>query len=380
MAETYRAPFSVDFDVTLACNQSCRHCNVSGGRPLGREMKLDEVRRVIDEMHDIGVYDLAITGGEPLCRPDWRDIAGHAAQKPGWHMEINTNGTLWRDEDIDFWAARCPRAPVIVSLDGCDPRTYGALRGRGRLPADRAFYTVVRNISRMLEAGIAVSVNYTITTLTLGGLLPTYDYVRRLGVGPYLGIKFFPYGRGRRSLAALELSNGAWTTLLLDLTQKKRAGELPGFALSVTCPWELYLPLLPRGYTVEDVSRVWDYETPMASPRYAAARQLACTAGVTSCALSPDGSLYPCGTVSARIPGLYCGNVLHDGFARVWKESPLLRRLRALTVAGVGEPCVTCQFVRLCGGGCQARAFVASGRLGAPDPLCPLVNPDEKEG
>jgi len=53
---------------------------------------------ILDEVADAGCLWLLITGGEPLLRPDFRDIYMYAKRK-GFLITLFTNGTLL-DADI----------------------------------------------------------------------------------------------------------------------------------------------------------------------------------------------------------------------------------------------------------------------------------------
>ena len=65
------------------------------------------------------------------------------------------------------------------------------------------------------------------------------------------------------------------------------------------------------------------------------------------------------------------GNVRDDGgFARVWRESPLLQSLR--DPALLGGRCGACEFRELCGG-CRCRAYAHTGDVLAEDPGCTYV-------
>ncbi len=369
----YVAPFAIDFDITLKCNQRCLHCNVRGGEHFEYEMNISEIRTLIQEFYDIGVYDLAITGGEPLMRDDWQDVIEYACTRGPWKIVINTNGVMWKESDMQFVAEHCPDLNIVVSLDGHTPETYGILRkGSDGNPSSRTFHRVVENLKKMHDYNLKTNVNFTITRLNQKHLMDTVEFARTLHTRGFLAIKFFPYGRGRQNLENLELPYHDWKNLLLDLTQKKESdSSLNHLTVSVTCPWEYYLPLMPT-YTLEDIERIWDYVTPLSSESYRSMRDVGCNAGITTCALSPNGDVFPCGTVSARVPGLYCGNARESGFAQIWRNSEMFERLRALTVSELRGACSTCDFKALCGGGCRSRAFVQREDLRDPDPLCPL--------
>ncbi|KYK33354.1 MAG: hypothetical protein AYK18_15095 [Theionarchaea archaeon DG-70] len=368
----YRAPLYIDFDVTLACNMKCRHCNVAAHKPLDDELSLTEIKALIDEMFNIGVYDLSITGGKPLMRKDWKEILLHTHQYSSWRLTLNTNGILWNEADVAFVSENVPHFLIAVSFDGHTPETYGILRRTpAGKPAVKEFEKAIKTLKLLMEYGAQVALNYTITKKNMEYFIDAVRFAHDLGVG-MLGIKFFPYGRGQAHVNELELDYGPWADFLKTLTVLKEEDSVFGaVSISTPCPWEMYLPLMKNGYSEEDVAQIWDYESPLMNENYRQLRDLGCNAGITSCAISPDGAVYPCGTVSAKIPAVYCGNIRENGLLHVWETSLFLKKIRELKLSQIEGHCQDCEFKTLCGGGCRARAIVQGGTLTAPDMLCP---------
>lgn len=88
-------PLSCLFEVTHRCNLRCIHCYiVKDKRP---ELKKYEVFNVINQLKKAGCLFLTFSGGEPLIRSDFFDIANYA-KKNNFALRIFTNGTLITSE------------------------------------------------------------------------------------------------------------------------------------------------------------------------------------------------------------------------------------------------------------------------------------------
>jgi radical SAM protein with 4Fe4S-binding SPASM domain len=83
-----------------------------------------------------------------------------------------------------------------------------------------------------------------------------------------------------------------------------------------------------------------------------------------TCAVAPDGSVYPCGFLCA--PAFLAGNVTAEPFAAIFRFSPVLERFRELEV----DTCRTCDRFSVCHGGCPAVACFLTESLDRPDPEC----------
>lgn len=83
-------PVAAHFNLTTRCNLTCRHCYSvrSDDRVL-----TEDAFRIVDDLHENGVFFLVITGGEFFLRKDAIPILDHL-RKRKFLVRIDTNGTL----------------------------------------------------------------------------------------------------------------------------------------------------------------------------------------------------------------------------------------------------------------------------------------------
>ena len=74
------APFLVVWDFTHKCNLNCKHCYSNSGLASEKELKTKEALDVVNQLADFGVTALAFSGGEPLSRSDFFEVAEHAVK------------------------------------------------------------------------------------------------------------------------------------------------------------------------------------------------------------------------------------------------------------------------------------------------------------
>jgi MoaA/NifB/PqqE/SkfB family radical SAM enzyme len=87
------APRFLHIEITSRCNLSCGNCYV---KPTSEEMSGEEIKRVLDEVAAMRVFQVALGGGEPFLREDIFDIARHAVSL-GLVVTATTNGTVIKD-------------------------------------------------------------------------------------------------------------------------------------------------------------------------------------------------------------------------------------------------------------------------------------------
>ncbi|MFI1712009.1 radical SAM protein [Streptomyces litmocidini] len=132
---------SARFYITFRCNSLCGYCNVwQDDKFKGyEELTLEQGRRILDELHALGVRYVDFTGGEPVLHPHIDGIVQYA-KSLGMTVEITSNGIRFA-KHID---AIVPHVDTMnVSLDTLRPERYRAIRGVPTL--DRAL-DVIRGI------------------------------------------------------------------------------------------------------------------------------------------------------------------------------------------------------------------------------------------
>lgn len=77
-------------NVTNACNQKCPMCNLW---EEGSRMPLEQVKKSIDRIADLGSFMLTITGGEPFSHPNISEIIDYAHKKQ-FFLNVNTNASV----------------------------------------------------------------------------------------------------------------------------------------------------------------------------------------------------------------------------------------------------------------------------------------------
>ncbi|MEW6532979.1 MAG: radical SAM protein [Thermodesulfobacteriota bacterium] len=91
-----RLPLEGSLDLTYRCNNDCRHCwlRIPANAPeKSQELSFDEIRGIVDQARKLGTREWAISGGEPMLRPDFADILDYVIRKSTTYS-LNTNGTL----------------------------------------------------------------------------------------------------------------------------------------------------------------------------------------------------------------------------------------------------------------------------------------------
>lgn len=121
-------PITASMAITSRCNSNCMYCSFRSGLSKNKiDIELSTIKRIIDELAEIGVRVLTFTGGEPLLRKDLPEACRYAKSK-NMTIHITTNGLLLTKE-IASQLNDCGVSNLIMSLDSLDDSVYSVHRG-----------------------------------------------------------------------------------------------------------------------------------------------------------------------------------------------------------------------------------------------------------
>ena len=308
--------------VTHHCNLRCAGCySVVEGRNGRPDLSLDELRGIVKRLAAAGVQRLVISGGEPFLRDDLAEVARAAKEAGIGFVDLLTNGTAVTDEALAALAPWVDR--VAVSFDGVAQDAEARVRGAGR------FDTLVDAVRRIQAAGIPAHIIPTLHSKNAGDVRAYCDLADELGV----------------TLNFSLLSAPANDPVLADLLPDEEAQR------------QLARTLLDLGR--ERPVAVAD--TPVNT---GVTTTVGCGAGCDLVSVSAEGDVYPCHML--HDPAFRIGSLVEDDGCLARRQPPAGR------VDELNE-CATCEIRYLCGGGCRARAFFATGNARARDPYCTLM-------
>lgn len=358
------APFLVVWDFTHKCNLNCKHCYSNSGATQEEELNTKEALDVVDQLSDAGVTALAFSGGEPLTRKDFFEVANHAIEK-GLYVSLATNGTLLTKE----MAQKIKQAKinyVEISIDGATAKTHDAFRG-----VTGAFDKAVAGLKNCVEADLCACIATTATKNNLQEIPAIIDLAEEIGAERFTYFNFIPTGRGKehfdQDLSAEEreklmhyllnrMSKGCKTTILTTAPQLAR--------VALQC---------------QDPSGTGEVTMSMAHMQTAKVSKKAvpladfiggCGAGRLYCSLSPQGDVHPCVFFPVNV-----GNLKTERFSDIWLHSKMFNTLRDRS--NLTGACGKCTYKYICGG-CRARASAYHDDFLASDPGCVLAK--EAEG
>ena len=280
--------FSVLVELTYRCNLDCFFCyNDLGLR--GEPLRTEQYLAFFEELRDLQVLNLTLSGGEPLAHPDFLQL-GARARELGFVIRIKSNGHALRGEMARRIRDEVDPFLIEVSLHGATAATHDR---QTRVPG--SFDRLLVNLREMLGLGLRVKVNSTLTRWNEGEIEGMLEIADGFGLPLQFDPEVTPRDDGDVEPLSIAPSREALERLFSVQGARSGAGSL-------------------------SVAREGDEGiTPVPLEKH-------CGAGSAGIAVDPYGNVYPC--VQWRRP---VGNLHEQSIGEIWTGSAGLREVRELT-------------------------------------------------
>lgn len=352
----------VVWNSTRTCNLKCRHCYMSSdAKKYANELTTAEAKQFIDDLADFNVPVLLFSGGEPLIRPDFFELADYAAKK-GVRPTLSTNGTLITPEvarkikDIGV-------GYVGISLDGLR-EVNDKFRGKAG-----AFEAAMNGIKNCVAVDQRVGLRFTINHHNIQELENIFDFIEEENINRVCFYHLVYSGRGNQMMdedVTAEESRRAMDIIIRRTRDFEERG-LKKEILTVDNHCDgvyMYLKALKEGKD-ELAQQIKKYISMNGGNR----------SGMAFAEVDPLGYVHPDQFTQHHT----FGNVRERKFGDIWQDTtnPIMAGLKDRKPLLKGR-CSKCKFLDNCNGNFRTRAEARTGDFWESDPSCYLT--DEEIG
>lgn len=352
----------VVWNSTKTCNLRCMHCYMqSDARKYQDELSTEEAKRFIDDLADFHVPVLLFSGGEPLIRPDFFELAAYAQEK-GVRPTLSTNGTLIT-RDVAQKIKDIGVGYVGISLDGLRD-VNDKFRG-----VDGAYEKAMQGIKNCVAVGQRVGLRFTINHHNIQELDRIFDFIEEEGINRVCFYHLVYSGRGEQMMdqdVTPEESRRAMDTIIRrtkDFEERGLKKEILTVDNHCDGPY-MYLKALEAGDR-ETAAQIKKYISMNGGNR----------SGIAFGEVDPQGYVHPDQFTQHHT----FGNVRERKFGDIWQDTsnPIMAGLKDRKPLLKGR-CAACKWLENCNGNFRTRAEARTGDFWASDPSCYLT--DEEIG
>jgi len=293
-------PLSVHLDLTYRCNERCIHCYLD--HDDHGEMTTSEIKGLLTQLADAGVFFLTLSGGEVLMRRDFFEIVEHA-RRLLFNVKVKTNGVMIRVAEAKRLREMAVEQ-IQISVYSHHAEVHDAIT---KLPG--SYKRTIEAIHFLKAQGLKVVIANVLMVANAGDYAGVMALARELDVPYTMDPTITPKMDGDTSILNLRIDG---TELQQVFHDRSLVGDVDEFCA----------PPPPPGDDIMD--------------------GYPCSAGHTACYISPYGDVFPC--VQFPLP---CGNVRKQEFLEIWQNSQQLREVRSIRARDL-TVCSSCAHVGTC--------------------------------
>ena len=347
----------VIWNLTRRCNLRCRHCyTTSADVAFPGELTHAQAMAVLEDLKGFGIPALILSGGEPLSRFDFFELAARARELDFRHLSLSTNGTRVAAE-IDRIAG-LGFDYVGISLDGIGEMNDW-FRG-----VEGAFDEALAGVRACKAKGVKVGLRFTLTADNAAMLPAMLDLCEAEGVDKFYLSHLVYAGRGDknrgedaahlRTREAMDLLIArAWAAVAAGRPLEIVTGNNDADAVH-------FLRWAERGFNAAKVAHLRAHLEAWGGN----------SSGLGVANIDPQGQVHP----DTYWSDYTVGSVKTTPFSTLWTGSDaMLATLRQRPRPLKGR-CGACAFQAVCGGNTRIRALQVTGDPWAEDPACYLTN------
>jgi len=314
-------PLAVHMDVTYRCNERCVHCYLD--HDDHGEMTTSEIKGVLDQLAEAGVFFLTFSGGEVFMRRDFFELVEHA-RRLMFNVKIKTNAVIIHEKEAQR-IGQLGIDTIQISVYSHRAEVHDAIT---KLP--HSFERTIQAIRFLHDQGLRVTIANVLMTANSADHAGVQQLAADLGVQYTLDPTITPMMDGNTSVLAL---------------------RIPGEAL----PEIFHNPAL--------VTNQEEFCAPPKPPSDEDLEGYSCSAGHSFCYISPYGDVFPC--VQFPLP---TGNVRQQKFLDIWNFSPQLKEVRSIRAKDLSV-CSSCSHVGSCSR-CPGLAYMEGSMRGPSTADC----------
>jgi radical SAM protein with 4Fe4S-binding SPASM domain len=308
-SEEYYTPVHASLEITTKCNLRCKHCYRLNNNVEDKELSFEQVTKIIDQLSQIGVRIIELTGGEVTTHPRVIEIIEYAARKMNL-VGVLTNGVKFDDYRIEELKPYKDKIIWSISLDSLDEEYHDQFRGK-----IGAYRNTVRTIRNLRNNDFFVKVAMSVTVDNINQIIPSIDFAHEeLNANVFGFSTILPFGRGDE-LNNIDLDD----SMIMQLIEaQKYSKRYPNFV---------------REITPNDITNMIN-------------KTKNCGMGWKSVTIDPSGNIRPCVMVEEN--SLIIGNILGEDITEIFKK-PIVHKLRNIVVPNPAI-CGECEQLKFCHG------------------------------
>lgn len=327
------------WSVTGRCNYRCKHCYMSAPDAKFGELSHEQAMDIVRQIIDCGIFQVSLTGGEPLVRKDFLDIVDGLLNGGVTITTIYSNGRLVTEELLQALEERGIRPEFNMSYDGVGWHDW--LRG-----VDGAERYVTDAFLLCRKHGFPTGAEMCIHQQNRHTLRETVKRLSELGCGSLKTNPIADVGAWREGGYGPAISMEELYQTYLDYIPQYYEDGMP-------------LSLMLGGFFSASPRNPKEWSIPLDKRCQDPEKLCVCGHARMELYISAEGRALPCMSLSGQKIQEKYPLIPEAGLAKCISESAYMSLIetRASQLIAHNEACQSCPYVNRCLAGCRASAL-----------------------
>ncbi len=344
-------PRHVDIAITGKCNLACQYCFYADEMVARNNLPTERWLSFFDELGQMGVMAVTLTGGEVFTRPDLFELIDSIIAN---HMRYSllSNGTLINEDIIQKFETgkRRQRLDTIqISVDG----STAIVHNRSR---PKSFNRALNALQLLKNNGFPVTARVTVNRYNVDDLENVaYMLLERIGLPAF----------GTNEAYACGATDQTENKIVLTFSQRQKAMRI---LENLANRYDQRIKALAGPLAMAQNLKTIDDLLAEGQSKIAGRGTLAACNGVFSkIAILHDGTIVPCHAMST----LRLGEIGTNSLQKLWRNDDTMKALRMRQFIPLSslKTCKDCKYQNFCTGGCPAGALYANGDFNTRNPM-----------
>lgn len=324
-------PYSVNIEITLACNMRCLHCGATAGKARKDELTIDEFKKLFKDLKSLSCQEVCLLGGEPFLRKDWYEIAKIATDY-GLSVIFITNGYIVNKKIVEKLKKIGKIDRIGVSIDGGEAKIHDKIRGR-----EKGFEKAWEAALKLRDAGFETGVITTVSKLNFSSLEKLKEKIYK--------------------------ENLTWQIQMASPQGERFDKE---FVLSLKEFYQLGLMISNwrREIPIEDLPVCGSHDIGYFSSYFSNYSELpnwqGCAAGLYTLGILSNGQVKGC---LSQHDNFIEDSIRKRSIIDIWNDENLFLRNRKFNPNLLEGYCKNCNYGEICKGGCSNLSYTITGSL-----------------
>ena len=303
-------PHLINFQIELTskCNERCIHCYIPH-KYKDTDIKPELYYSVLDQLEEMRVLHLSLSGGECLVHPRFKEFL-RAAKERDFHVSVLSNLLLLDDEIIEIMGEG-NKVDVQTSLYSMIPEHHDMVT-----TVKGSFEKTKDAILKLIDNDVPVQISCPTMNANKNDFLGVIQWAHQHKIRAYTDYAIMAqYDHDTKNLAN---------------------------RLSPEDVREVILDILKEDTDYQKQIMAEDFETHMTAINNDAEEPF-CGVGISSCCMVANGNIYPCSGWQSYV----CGNLYEESLKEIWLNSKKMNYLRNLRKKDIPQ-CLNCENRAFC--------------------------------